>query len=177
LIAAGLHYTPAAVTLLAKQAEYGRQRDMQNALPAVVQVPVSSSPAPAPAPKAKAKAKAKPAGRPCTPKLAGFGSRSGAICYDMLDAQRRAPYMVVLPKQGDRQLAISKFEILVADFNQYCALSRQCSVSPAESQQPVTDLSFTQVEGYTRWLSDRTGVFLPAAQHGRVAICDQGDRS
>jgi hypothetical protein len=99
----------------------------------------------------------RPAGRPCTSQLAGYGSRSRAICYDMLDAQLRAPYMVVLPKQGDVQVAISKFEISVADYNRYCSLSKQCSALSSDPQLPVTGLSSTHVESYTRWLSERTG--------------------
>ncbi|MFT6916493.1 MAG: hypothetical protein ACJAWL_002833 [Motiliproteus sp.] len=99
----------------------------------------------------------RPVGRPCSPQLAGYGSRSRAICYDMLDAQLRAPYMVVLPQQGDEQLAISKFEISIADYNRYCALSEQCSALSSDPQLPVTGLSSTQIEGYTRWLTERTG--------------------
>lgn len=89
----------------------------------------------------------------------------------MLDAQQRAPYMVVLPKQGDRQLAISKFEISVTDFNSFCALSGQCPASPVDSQQPVTGLSVTQVEDYTRWLTERTGFSyrLPSMAEWRYA--------
>jgi serine/threonine protein kinase len=97
----------------------------------------------------------------CTTRLAGYGKRAKAICFDMIHASARGPLMVVVPTGEGFQngFAISKYEISVGDWSKYCILSGKCK--PIKDQEkkndPMTGITLQQAKDYTKWLSERTG--------------------
>ncbi len=97
----------------------------------------------------------------CTSRLAGYGTRAKAICYDMIHQQARGPLMVVVPDgEGfDKPFAISKYEVSVSDYSKYCILSGTCQpIKDKERRnEPMTGISLQQAESYANWLSERTG--------------------
>ena len=97
----------------------------------------------------------------CTSRLASYGKRAKAVCFDMIHAKARGPLMVVIPDgEGmDTSFAISKYEISVSDWSKYCILSGTCQPikDKAVKNDPITEISLQQVEEYTSWLSKRTG--------------------
>jgi len=118
--------------------------------------------------------------RPCTNNLAGYGRRARAICFDMLHDRVRGPLMVVIPSGKEQpSFAISKYEISNEDYNKYCFFSGECPVDDSQDKNlPRTQLSYTEINAYTQWLSDRTGhtYRLPTAnewQHAAFAAGQQ----
>lgn len=98
--------------------------------------------------------------RPCRAALAGYGRRARGTCYDVLDGQLHGPLMVVVPAGGglSAPVAISKYEISIANYDAYCKLSGQCKgIARGDRALPVTGISFKEAKGYARWLSKRTG--------------------
>ena len=98
--------------------------------------------------------------RPCEVRLAGYGKRAKAICYDIIGGKSaRGPLLVVIPVGGPapQGFAISKYEISVNDYNKYCFFSKACSPLQLDKDHPVVNLSIKQVEQYVVWLSERTG--------------------
>lgn len=99
--------------------------------------------------------------RPCTEKLAGYGKRSKAICYDFVNPGWTGPLMVVVPTSDSftQNFAISKYEVSVNDFNKYCAVTGKCAVVKDKDRQndPLTGISLAQAQEYASWLSERTG--------------------
>ena len=97
----------------------------------------------------------------CTGRLAGYGKRAKAVCFDMIHAKARGPLMVVVPDgEGmDASFAISKYEVSISDWSKYCILSGTCQPikDKAIKNDPITNVSLEQVEAYTSWLSERTG--------------------
>lgn len=100
-----------------------------------------------------------PSNYPCESRLAGYGKRAKAQCYDWIGDGVRGPVMVVVPASEaiPAGFAISKYEISVNDFNKYCFLSKSCDIIKGDKDYPVVDISARQVEEYVRWLSERTG--------------------
>lgn len=100
-----------------------------------------------------------PSSRPCTPRLAGYGPRARAICYDLIHDRVRGPLMVVIPEGPDHdRFAISKYEISVDDYNKYCFLSGNCPVDDDTNEDlPLTGVSIDEIRTYADWLSERTG--------------------
>jgi len=100
-------------------------------------------------------------GRGCEKRLAGYGKRAKAICYDFVNTGWRGPLMVVMPTGGDfnSNFAISKYEISVGDYGKYCAISKACT--PEKNKEnfnnPVTDISLAEAKAYAAWVSERTG--------------------
>jgi len=94
---------------------------------------------------------------PCDSSLAGLGARGKrAICRDRLAGEEKGPAMVVVPAKGSiKSFAIGKYEISVADFNQYCKSSGECSALPGSSDLPATNIPYTQVKQYMKWLSEK----------------------
>jgi serine/threonine protein kinase len=97
----------------------------------------------------------------CTSRLAGYGKRAKAICFDMIHSSARGPLMVVVPNgEGfDKPFAITKYEVSVSDWSKYCILSGSCQ--PIKDKQrkndPMTGITLQQAQEYTSWLSERTG--------------------
>lgn len=104
---------------------------------------------------------ARPAGgRECTDALAGYGTRSSALCFDMLTAEITGPRFVVVPAGGGFEaFAIGVVEITRGQWRDYCNLSGRCSVaSDGNDNLPVTNVSVEAVEEYASWLTEVTGV-------------------
>lgn len=164
----------AAVRLMQKaKALYPEHTEIQS-----VQLPTTAAPAPVkpaaepePAPTtAKAEPKPSPvtakpsvkppvvtaAGKACTSGLAGLGRNVKAVCYDMVTAKTKGPYMVVVPAGAGSPFAISKFEISVEDYNAYCKQTG-CSARPGNARDPVTGVSHRQASVYAQWLTQVTG--------------------
>ena len=100
-----------------------------------------------------------PSNYPCEARLAGYGKRAKAQCYDWIGDGIRGPVMVVVPagEAAPAGFAISKYEISVNDFNKYCFLSKACEILKGDKDYPVVGINVSQAEDYARWLSERTG--------------------
>ncbi len=111
----------------------------------------------------KAQADWKPvsSGRECASNLAGYGVRARAVCFDLVNTGWRGPLMVVVPTgEGFGDLfAIGKYEISVADYSKYCALTGYCKPITEKSRfnDPMTGISLADAQKYAEWLSERTG--------------------
>ena len=97
----------------------------------------------------------------CTKRLAGYGKRAKAICFDMIHKSARGPLMVVVPN-GDtyeKPFAIAKYEISVSDWSKYCILSGTCKPIKDKDKRndPIRNISLQQAKEYALWLSERTG--------------------
>jgi len=97
----------------------------------------------------------------CEARLASYGKRAKAICFDMIHSSARGPLMVVVPNgEGfEKPFAIAKYEISVSDWSKYCILSKACQAIKDKSRKndPMTGISFQQAQTYASWLSERTG--------------------
>ncbi len=97
----------------------------------------------------------------CTGRLAGYGRRARAICFDMIHAAARGPLLVVVPNgdEFERPFAISKYEISISDWSKYCILSGTCQAIKDQGRrnEPITGISLQRAREYTAWLSERTG--------------------
>lgn len=97
----------------------------------------------------------------CTNRLAGYGKRAKAICFDMVHSSARGPLMVVVPNGGEfeKSFAIAKYEISVSDWSKYCILSGTCKPIKDKERKndPMTGISLKQAQDYAAWLSERTG--------------------
>ena len=100
-------------------------------------------------------------GRGCEKRLAGYGKRAKAICYDFVNTGWRGPLMVVVPTGGEfnSNFAISKYEISVGDYGKYCAISKSCTPEKNKEKfnNPITEISLAEAKAYAAWVSERTG--------------------
>jgi serine/threonine protein kinase len=122
-----------------------------------------------------------PSDRACTPDKASYGSRARAICYDFINTGWRGPQMVVVPAGGTvaNSFAIGKYEVSVADWSKYCALTGNCTPVTDRSKfdDPITGITLEQAQQYVNWLSERTGKTyrLPSAQEWEYAASVGGE--
>ena len=94
------------------------------------------------------------------PELPGLGANSRATCRDPIGADKFGPRMVVIPAGGPASapFAISKYEITISDYNNYCAISGNCAGRQGVSAAlPLTNISMQEVLEYIAWLSDTSG--------------------
>ena len=122
-----------------------------------------------------------PPTNPCDAKLAGHGKRKAGTCFYFVASKEPGPYMVVVPAGEGvaKAFAVGKFEVSVADFNRYCKMSGKCTaLAGADAVQPVTGITLTQAEDYTKWLSERTGqkFRLPTNEEWTYAANAGGDQ-
>jgi serine/threonine protein kinase len=98
---------------------------------------------------------------PCESRLAGYGKRAKAICFDMVHSSARGPLMVVVPNgEGfEKPFAIAKYEVSVSDWSKYCILSGTCQAIKDKDRknEPMTGISLQQAQEYAAWLTERTG--------------------
>jgi len=102
---------------------------------------------------------------PCAAKgLEGQGSRNRSWCEDLLAVGGTGPQLVVIPaktgaKTGEplgSSYALSRIEIRIGDFNQYCE-DVGCQKLQGPSALPATNISLEQAQTYAAWLSDQSG--------------------
>ena len=122
-----------------------------------------------------------PSDSDCTTRLAGYGRRAKAICYDMIHTQARGPLMVVVPTGENigNHFAIGKYEISVGDWSKYCILSGNCkAIKERDKSEPMTGISLADVQTYTNWLSERTGKTyrLPSKEEWEYAANSGGQQ-
>ncbi len=96
---------------------------------------------------------------PCDISLAGLGTRGKrAMCKDKLKSSGYGPEMVVIPGNATIDpFAITKYEVSVAEFNQFCVATGLCGKISKNGQLPVSDISIGQVDAYLSWLSSQSG--------------------
>ena len=126
--------------------------------PPVVPGKTGAAIAPGPAANAGATSSAAAGADPCDkPELVG----NGKFCSDKMSAAR-GPFLVVVPGiSGGKPYAMSRAEISINEFNQFCRASGKCAAisvdDPEMGNVPVTRISLEQAKAYARWLSDLSG--------------------
>ena len=86
------------------------------------------------------------------------GANSHRVCRDKILSGGRGPQLVVVRDQDGAALAVGKYEVSVAEMNQFCNVSGQCE--PAlhlANDLPATDFSLDQAQYYVSWLAHQTG--------------------
>ncbi|MBD3648534.1 MAG: SUMF1/EgtB/PvdO family nonheme iron enzyme, partial [Pseudomonadales bacterium] len=117
---------------------------------------------------------------PCAARgLEGRGVRNRSWYQDRLSVGGSGPRLVVIPGAGDEvdRFAISRTEITVGEYNQYCE-EAGCATLPGPSSLPATHISLAQARDYMAWLSDQSGrdYRLPtAAEWYHAAKTDTGE--
>ena len=96
---------------------------------------------------------------PCATKLAGYGKRRQAVCYDTFDGAGRGPELVVIPAGPNiaHPFAIGRTEISNADYATYCTRTGRCQPPAGSADTPVTGVSLSDAQRYLAWLSQVTG--------------------
>ena len=96
---------------------------------------------------------------PCASKLAGYGKRHQAICYDTFAGGGRGPDLVVVPAGGSiaHSFAIGRTELSNADYALYCARTGKCPAPSGAPDLPITGISLADAQKYLAWLSQVTG--------------------
>jgi formylglycine-generating enzyme required for sulfatase activity len=91
--------------------------------------------------------------------MAAQGRRPQALCYDMINATVRGPELVVAPAGGGSAapFAVSRYEIKVGNWNDYCRASGRCMERPGVAVNPVTGISAAEAQEYAAWLTQQTG--------------------
>jgi serine/threonine protein kinase len=94
---------------------------------------------------------------PCgKPELVG----KGKFCSDKVSAGR-GPLLVVVPGLGGKPYAMSRTEVSVNEFNQFCRATGKCAAFSVDDPElggaPVSRITLDQAKAYARWLSDLTG--------------------
>jgi len=99
-------------------------------------------------------------GQPCKKSYAGHGKRTRATCFDMITDTIKAPLMVVIPSisKSTSVYAVSKYEISVGEFNNYCTISGECNnIKNIGDELPVTNVSVEKINDYLKWITLKTG--------------------
>jgi formylglycine-generating enzyme required for sulfatase activity len=115
---------------------------------------------------------------PCSDRLAGYGKRRQAICYDTFDGGGRGPDLVVVPAGGAvaKAFAVGRTEISNADYATYCSRTSKCTAPAGSGEYPATGLSIDDARAYVTWLSQVTGApyRLPTDAEWTYAVTAQG---
>lgn len=110
----------------------------------------------------------------CNESLAGFGARGRrSICQDALGGGVKSPETVVIPaKEGLPAFAIGRYEVTIAEFNDFCRTKKSCEPLPSSNTAlPVTGVAAQKVQEYLHWLSSESGKTyrLPTLAEWRLA--------
>jgi hypothetical protein len=115
---------------------------------------------------------------PCADRLAGYGKRKQAVCYDTFDGGGRGPDLVVIPAGGGvaKPLAIGRTEVSNADYAAYCSRTGHCTPPTGAPEYPATGVSIEDARAYVGWLSQVTGAVyrLPTDGEWTYAVTAQG---
>jgi hypothetical protein len=115
---------------------------------------------------------------PCADRLAGYGKRKQAVCYDTFDGGGRGPDLVVIPAGGAvaKPLAMGRTEVSNADYAVYCSRTGHCTAPAGAPDYPATGISIEDARGYVAWLSQVTGAAyrLPTDGEWTYAVTAQG---
>ncbi|MDB6012825.1 MAG: hypothetical protein JWL65_5075 [Gammaproteobacteria bacterium] len=115
---------------------------------------------------------------PCADRLAGYGKRKQAVCYDTFDGGGRGPDLVVIPAGGGvaKPLAIGRTEVSNADYAAYCSRAGHCTPPAGAPEYPATGISIEDARAYVGWLSQVTGAVyrLPTDGEWTYAVTAQG---
>lgn len=116
---------------------------------------------------------------PCRAGLAGLGARGQrSRCQDSLADGGRGPALVVVPARSGMDIfAIGRYEISVAEFNQFCSASSACEPrTGGNTGLPITGIPLSLAEQYLGWLSEQTerNYRLPTQEEWQYAASAQG---
>ena len=119
-----------------------------------------------------------PSETPCADRLAGYGKRKQAVCYDTFDGGGRGPDLVVIPAGGGvaKPLAIGRTEVSNADYAAYCSRTGHCTPPTGAPEYPRPEISIEDARAYVGWLSQVTGAVyrLPTDGEWTYAVTAQG---
>ncbi len=116
-----------------------------------------------------------PAEIPCTDRLAGYGKRKQAVCYDTFDGGGRGPDLVVIPAGGAvaRPFAFGRMEISNADYATYCSRTGPLPRARRPSRIPG-DRHFDRGRAWLRRVAlESHRCRLQATYRQRVDVCRQ----
>lgn len=115
---------------------------------------------------------------PCSAKLAGYGKRRQAVCYDTLDGGGRGPDLVVIPagSANAKVFALGRTELSIADYSIYCERTGACKAPDGSADRPITSISLENAQNYVAWLSSMSGAVyrLPTDAEWTYAVNAQG---
>ncbi len=115
---------------------------------------------------------------PCADRLAGYGKRKQAVCYDTFDGGGRGPDLVVIPAGAGvaKPFALGRTEISNADYAAYCSRTGRCTAPAGDGDYPATGISIEDARAYVTWLSQVTGApyRLPTDSEWTYAVTAQG---
>lgn len=114
----------------------------------------------------------------CSARLAGYGRRRQAVCYDTLDGDGRGPDLVVIPAGGanGNVFALGRTEISISEYALYCERTGKCTPPAGPGDRPVTNISLEDAQNYVAWLSSASGAVyrLPTDAEWTHAVNAQG---
>jgi len=114
----------------------------------------------------------------CSDRLAGYGRRKQAVCYDTFDGGGRGPDLVVIPAGGavTKAFALGRTEVSNADYSAYCTRTGHCKPPEGQSEYPATNISIDDARAYVTWLSKVTGAQYRIPNDGEwtYAVTAQG---
>ncbi len=97
---------------------------------------------------------------PCNTSIAGLGGRGKrTVCKDKFHgvAGTGPDLIVVIGKGNMDTFAIGKYEVSIREMNMFCRNSEACSVINGKNTSlPATNISFSVVKDFMRWLSKKT---------------------
>jgi serine/threonine protein kinase len=95
----------------------------------------------------------------CNKSIAGLGSRGErAVCRDKIRGVGEGPSMVVIPGNARiKTFAIGKYEISVREINEFCKISRSCTLlNDVDNSLPAVNINIHVAQNYVHWLSRLT---------------------
>ena len=114
----------------------------------------------------------------CSDRLAGYGRRKQAVCYDTFSGGGRGPDLVVIPAVNgiSKAFALGRTEVSNADYAVFCTRSGHCTPPTGQPDYPVINVSLNDAQAYVTWLSQVTGVTyrLPTDTEWTYAATAQG---
>ena len=78
------------------------------------------------------------------------------FCYDRLASGGLGPALVVAMAERTK-LAVTRAEVTIGEYNQFCQSSSQCNPLEFNSDLPVHNISVDQAKAYASWLSSEAG--------------------